>query len=344
MIFKPAAEWAVIILPLGVGLFFHGVFQFLRWRLTSHGSLSKANSLMPGLCELEGTATGKEILIAPISQQPCVWWSYRLQTETAADDERWRHVTYPTYNESSTLPVFIEDDTGQTMLVASGVSFDCPKTKLSRWFFSSNAFNNAYERLGLNRIVSGFIPSLMRQTLVELRIPPDAPIHVRGEIKEFNEPFVLPATMKSQGSFRDYIVSVKKNAAELGKADTNQDGQISQGEWAEFLDKKRTKFGTSQAAQAASQSIKVSHYMGRPDDEEESFLISVGTRAESRQRMLSAALPFLGLGATITYFGVLNSLDTFGPVFDFLIGSVGLVAAYFIYKNPQMRDGRMKFW
>lgn len=84
---------------------------------------SKARSAAMGMIEVHGRAKRLYALVAPLSQQPCVYYCLK-KYRRASRDKQWQLSRITT---SGTVPFIIEDDTGKIQIDPQGAKLD-PKT------------------------------------------------------------------------------------------------------------------------------------------------------------------------------------------------------------------------
>ena len=114
----------------GVGLSIYGFVMNSRKRLIESIPTSPVRSLAVGIVEVSGRAQPEHgLLRAPFSGMPCVLFSYQVEERRASGKEtRWDTIAKGTSQE----PFFIQDDTGQVLVVPFDAQLILPDNRTTR--------------------------------------------------------------------------------------------------------------------------------------------------------------------------------------------------------------------
>lgn len=98
----------------GASWFFEGIALRRIRRLIRNLPTSEANSIRLGLVEVQGKAKWKEKLYSPISETPCVYYTYKVeQWQRTKDGSNWVLIAL---GESGERCFYIEDNTGRVLV------------------------------------------------------------------------------------------------------------------------------------------------------------------------------------------------------------------------------------
>lgn len=207
---------------VGCGLFGYGFRLWHRKRLIEDVPTAKIRSMPLGRVEIAGRAREKELLEAPISGVPCVFFRYQVEEEVGSGrHRRWRTVAR---GDSSETPFYVEDETGRVRVDPAGATLEL-RADLSRErvrpgdpiFGRLEAHGWARRRwLGLAR----------RVRVSEWRIAPDRPVYVLGVAQERG---ALAAERRR--AIAASLAEVKHDPAALARLDRNGDGRVDADEW-----------------------------------------------------------------------------------------------------------------
>jgi hypothetical protein len=115
---------AGIILIMGLVLLIGGVQRYLLYQKISNTPTSKVRSAAVGLVELFGKAKMDKDMDSPISKAKCIYWrvlgEYYYQARKSSG---WRTI----YNKASSIPFYLEDDTGKMLVDPKDGEIDIPQ-------------------------------------------------------------------------------------------------------------------------------------------------------------------------------------------------------------------------
>ena len=121
--------WLIAGAVGGVALFVYGFKIRATQRVIENTPTLTVRSLPLGFVEVAGTAQPDgDPLSSPVSNQPCVFYTYRIQELRGGGRSR-RWVTIA--EERSTEPFYLRDRTGSVLIVPMGPRRPCPKSRSS---------------------------------------------------------------------------------------------------------------------------------------------------------------------------------------------------------------------
>ncbi len=101
---------------VGVGLYYYGLGLYHTNKLIQYTPTSKAASVAPGICEVQGTAKPYgELKISPYNRKACVFYETTIYRWSGSGKNRSRNVVKVTRSQD---PFFIHDDTGDVLIRA----------------------------------------------------------------------------------------------------------------------------------------------------------------------------------------------------------------------------------
>ena len=113
--------WCVLGFGAGLGLFFYGFHLLKRRRLILDTPLSKIRSASMGMVEISGLAVGPYTITAPITGRPCYYYRTRVwEWRQNGRNKAWVVAA----GESSHVPFFVDDNTGQVLVDPRGAELD----------------------------------------------------------------------------------------------------------------------------------------------------------------------------------------------------------------------------
>jgi len=206
----------------GVGLFVYGWKIRQRKRLIESIPTSTVRSLALGLVEISGQAQPEEALLsAPFSGLPCVFYSYAVEEHVGSGKHaRWETIAKGT----SEQPFFVNDSTGQVLIVPLGAELILPDERTYRndWFRELPPLAVA----GLNRLGisterwTGSKTLRCRETFIQ----PEEQVYVLGTAHE-----QLGAEERAENSARLYIGSSQNH--EFIISDRSEKDLLSRLQW-----------------------------------------------------------------------------------------------------------------
>ena len=187
--FDAAGFWPSAVAIFGVSasifLFFRG-FRMLQYkRLILNTPFSKIRSASMGLVEVSGMPVGPHTLTAPVTGEPCFYYSVRAwQWHESGQGGSWNRVL----DESVCLPFFVEDNTGKVLVNPQGARLD-----LHRDFFDEIPAST-FETPGL-------IPDQLRKFLAWRGLVPKDKVRIEERVIQPGYPlFVFGTLGENSGS------------------------------------------------------------------------------------------------------------------------------------------------
>ncbi|MGH8400725.1 MAG: GIDE domain-containing protein [Gammaproteobacteria bacterium] len=257
---------------------FIGIFVFLRrLRFVEDTPKSLIRSAAQGYVELNGRCQlmPGEPIIAPLTERPCVWWSYSIEQKKSAGNNR---VTWSTIQHRTSDDLFfIEDGTGHC---AVDPDHAVVYPSIKQIWYGDTEMPEGGPAIGRLGVTSSYRYS-------ESRIESDDTLYALGYFHTQG-----PAGMgEINEEIRQLLVEWKHDqAALLRRFDTDHDGQIDQTEWDAAREEARKEV---LAEERAAMSRPPMNILSRPRDGRP-FLLSTEpqTRLETRLRMYIAICLF----------------------------------------------------
>ena len=201
---------------------FAALRMFHRARLIEDMPTSKIRSCTQGYVELHGTAKwmdGPEIH-APLSGQPCVWYSFSVDEYVAHSKQKWRHID----GGVSDHLFLLEDETG--MCVIDPEDAEVTPSSSNTWYGSKRISPAAYMS-PLDVLGGAIFQSGQRYRYTERRLDQYEYLYAIGEYSSMGTG--VGANLKDAASA--YLRELKCDKEKLFSYDKNNDGQINQDEW-----------------------------------------------------------------------------------------------------------------
>ena len=263
---------------------FAGFLLFLRrLRFVEETPQSLIRSAAQGYVELQGNCQlmPGDPIIAPLTQQACVWWSYSIeQKHERGNNSNWRTVQRATSDDL----FYIEDGTGHC---AVDPEHAVVYSSIKQVWYGNSEWPEGGPGLGKLSVGAAY-------RYCEHRIESDDPLyalgyfHTQGPVGmgEINE------------EVRQLLVEWKQNqAALIARFDTNHDGQIDEQEWEAAREEARKEILAQEREAMSRPPINV---LSRPPDGRP-FILSTTPqkKLETRLRLYIAAslLAFFVAGA-----------------------------------------------
>ena len=114
-----------VLLVIGSVLFQFGFAKMSELQIIRNTPRSKIRSAAMGIVEISGRIVSEQVLTAPYSKSPCVYYRSEMQiyrSYRSSDDEvdyRWETLS----SESFKIPFWIKDETGQILVDPEGAEF-----------------------------------------------------------------------------------------------------------------------------------------------------------------------------------------------------------------------------
>lgn len=265
----------------------YALWQFFarlrRDRLLADTPVVHIRSAAQGYVKVSGRASpaGPAPTAAPLSNRPCVWWSYEVaQAERdAKGNTRW-HTT----DRAASVELFrLTDEDGASCLVGPVCAEVTPSVR-NVWYGSSSWPESPPPPINLPLLAGGW-----RYTERLLNV--DAQVCVMGELRSHSE--VGDVNAATAAKLREWK---QDQAALLQRFDSNHDGRIDAGEW----EAARAAAAQESQAQLLQQGIERVSVISEPRNGEP-FLIAPRNPAqlERRERYFAAFYFCLALAGVV---------------------------------------------
>jgi hypothetical protein len=273
------ATIVIILLVLAVagGASLYGIFRFFhRSRIIDDTPTSKIRSAHQGFVELEGVGRlmkGTPI-IAPVSQQQCLWFSYKIEKNTREHDIGHRsshshtNTSWETIDSGVSDNLFlISDDTGICVVDPEGATVTPSFSKT--WYgdrnYAVNDVNSAEAMLKLTTMSSG-----KDYRFSEKRIDVGADLYILGKFKSIGG---RREKLDKNAEVRDLLSKWKtKPGMLLARFDENDDGEIDMDEWQKVMQAAEKEVEQSFSERLVQPEV---HTISKPVDSRRPFIISV---------------------------------------------------------------------
>lgn len=195
---------------------------FHRARLIEDMPTSKIRSCSQGYVELHGTAKlmeGPEIH-APLSGQPCVWFSFSVEEYAPHTKQKWRHID----SGVSEQLFLLEDGTGSCIIDPEGA--EVTPSSSTTWY-GSKRIRPATHISPLDLLGGAIFQSGQKYRYTERRLDQYEALYAIGEYRSMGTGY--------QQSLKDaaatHLKELKRDKEKLAAYDKNHDGEIDQQEW-----------------------------------------------------------------------------------------------------------------
>jgi E3 Ubiquitin ligase len=269
-----AAAYAIYRLFASVG----------RDRFVTDTPLVRIRSAAQGYARIEGHAgrTGPDVLVAPLSGRPCVWWDYRISVKET--DSRGNSKWSPLESATSVTPFALADLDGRCLVGPVGA--EVTPTDSDTWYGDT-------PRPVAGPPQNGWIGSLDHTyRYTERLLGPGARLSVLGELRSHAE------EREIDGDARSLLSTWKADQPDLlARFDRDHDGRIDPQEW----EAARAAARDQAARNVADSRIERTNVVAQPTHGQP-FLIAPldGRQLAHRERrnawlFLAAAVLLLGL-------------------------------------------------
>jgi hypothetical protein len=258
-----------------------------RDRFVTDTPLVRIRSAAQGYARLEGRTAGLasgELLTAPLSGRPCVWWDYRIAVKET--DSRGNSKWTPLESATSVAPFTFTDLSGKCLIGPVGA--EVTPTSKDTWYGDT-------PRPVAGPPLNGWIGALDHTyRYTEQLLEPGVRLSVLGELRSHAEDTEVDADARA------LLASWKRDQPELlARFDRNHDGKIDPQEWEAARESAHTQAqGAVADARIERTSVVAQPTHGQP------FLIASldGSQLAHRERrnawlFLTAAVAFLALTA-----------------------------------------------
>ena len=206
---------------IGAGACFFGIFYHLkRARLIEDIPTSKIRSAAQGYVELHGVATSfdNDLLSAPLSGQPCLWYRYSIQRRTkTGKSSSWRTIENKTSNDLFA----IKDTTGLCHIYPKRAEVNSQWK--DNWTGRSRHPQKAKQQSMLGSLFSG------HYRYIEERIHDGDFLYAVGEFETLSG---LSPEQKAKNTMKEMLTQWKQDYDKLiERFDQDGDGKIDMHEW-----------------------------------------------------------------------------------------------------------------
>jgi len=220
-------DWFLLI-AITVGAcvcLFAALRMFHRARLIEDMPTSKIRSCPQGYVELFGTAKwmeGPEIY-APLSGQPCVWYSFTVEEYARHSKQKWRYVD----GGVSDQLFLLEDETGSCVIDPEGA--EVTPTSSQTWTGPKLVKSNFKSKNPSTMKVIGdvLMSSGQKYRYTERRLDQFESLYAIGEYSSIGTGYQENLKDAASANLRE----LKRNKEKLAEYDRNEDGQIDLEEW-----------------------------------------------------------------------------------------------------------------
>lgn len=277
---------AIGLSATGVGCLASGwwsINSFKKARYLLDTPTSKIRSAAQGYVELYGELkTGHGLLKAPLSHEPCVWWSFSIdeQVPNDRDDKRWQQVE----KSSSTALLSLEDGTGECWIDPVGAQV-IPMTR-KVWYGSAR---HPLQMQLRSSPVHSMLRGVKRYRYTEQRLHSAEPLYAIGDFitrGSGHDSFDLDANQSA------LISQWKADYADLmQRFDSDRNGQLSEQEWQQVKDSAKAN---AQEIHRTNNAKPAQHFLSKPQEKQPFILSSYGeekiAKRFNRQAILGAIL------------------------------------------------------
>ncbi|QMU62025.1 MAG: hypothetical protein GKR92_10100 [Gammaproteobacteria bacterium] len=196
--------------------------MFHRARLIEDMPTSKIRSCTQGYVELHGTAKWMEgpDIHAPLSGQPCVWYSFSVDEYVAHSKQKWRHID----GGVSDHLFLLEDDTGTCVIDPEDA--EVTPSSSNTWY-GSKRINPSAHMSPLDVLGGAIFQSGEKYRYTERRLDQYEYLYAIGEYSSMGTG--VEENLKDAASA--HLRELKRDKEKLAEYDKNNDGQINQEEW-----------------------------------------------------------------------------------------------------------------
>ena len=282
------------LLTLGVAVIAGGAAA-LRWlriaRLIEDTPTSRIRSAAQGYVELAGSGLplpGTQNP-SPLTQRPCVWWSYRIakRTERGAGNSRregWQTVA----SGKSSIAFLLDDDTGQCIVQPDGA--EVIPTESTTWYGDT-----PWPKSGPDRKLA--LTGGRNYRYVEDRIYEHERLYALGDFRSS----AAAAEPDPQADIAALLTDWKQDQpALLGRFDQDGDGRINLAEWEAARQAARRTVLERATERPARQNF---HVLCRPDGGRLFLLAALPPGDLARRYRRRAAIAFVGFVAGVYALG-----------------------------------------
>jgi len=273
-------------------------------RLIEDTPASRIRSAPQGYVELSGfarangnnetTSNQTDLLIAPLTKSPCVWYRYRIERYERGDKHsRWRTIE----SGASEQWFVLDDDSGRCHIDPRGA--EVTTTTHQRWQGQSRQpLASGRSSADLSFSVFGFIPfslsfGTQEYRYTEWRIHAGEWLYALGQFETMHAP---TSEERTQAQMKNLLNQWKQNRDELlARFDRNGDGEIDLREW-ELARREAERVARAEIVSTPT-SAPVS-ILTRPPSRQQPYLIATTDPEQLARRYRWYALfsPVIGFG------------------------------------------------
>lgn len=182
--------YAIFGLGFGVWYFFHGLGVLRKKRFIESIPTSTVRGLAIGLVELNGKAKKTKELQSPLTGTECTFYRYTIERyESSGRSSRWVLINQ---NDSAACPFYLDDNTGQIMVLPQGAEYVMPVNYTFTTGLGSGLPDNLIHFMEENGIAYKGLFGNYKLRFNEWHIKPDDTVFVVGTAQR-NETDVIVA-------------------------------------------------------------------------------------------------------------------------------------------------------
>ncbi|HUR69590.1 MAG TPA: GIDE domain-containing protein [Candidatus Thermoplasmatota archaeon] len=175
----------LILLVAGAALFGGAWWAYGRRRAIADTPTSNVRSMAIGPVELQGTAAaapGRELLRAPFTDEPCVYWEYKVEEQRTRHTKNGTQTYWATVESGrSKAPIGLRDETGVATIDPEGADMPGPMVAQFGSGFQRDPTPRIQEFLLKKDIrFEGLFGLNKRMRFTENRLPEGATLYVLG--------------------------------------------------------------------------------------------------------------------------------------------------------------------
>lgn len=261
-------------LGFGVWAFFNGFQVFRKKQLMDNIPTSTVRGMAMGLVELSGKARREKPLVGPLSRERCVIFAYVIERyEKNGDEGKWVTIAK---GDSFTCMFNVEDETGQVRVLPFGAELIAAPDFIYTTSWQTPLTPNLEDFMRWAGIRTGGFLGKDTLRFTERNIKPGETVYVLGTAKKLRQP---QEDLKSQQyNLMLRLEQLKSNPERMKAVDANKDGNISDDEWRDAVDKVEREL--LQDELAAGKTGEVDDVMVAKGDAEKTFIISDKSQKE----------------------------------------------------------------
>jgi len=283
--------WVLTLAFAAVG----GGWLSLRWlriaRAIEDTPTSRIRSAAQGYVELAGRCRALDGTrnLAPLTQRPCVWWQFRIQSKAESSSRGNRRRSWTTINSGrSELPFLLDDGTGQCIVQPTGAEV---LTGESTTWYGSTPWPTQPTGAGLLRTQQH------EYRYVEERIYEHEQVSLLGQFRSHTS----AGSTDTQAEIAALLAEWKQDqGALMERFDADRDGRVSVGEWERAREEAKRTVVERRAERPATPSL---HVLDRPDGGQLFLIAAFPEREVARRYRRRAMLAFAGFVAATCVLG-----------------------------------------